>query len=344
MNNPFGTQTQAAYDLWTLTQAIEKADPSKKYIGFLDRKFPGLFNFNAITTLTFGIEQIDRTLKLLTSQPRGGPAPKMSSDKRKVRDFRTYHYPVEDVLKPEELQGVRAFGSEGAPIAESYVYNSKLAKMRNALDLTIEWLKMGAINGIVKDGDNSDMVSLFTEFGITEKVIDFDLDDTATNVNAKCREVVNYMEDSLRGDSMSGIGVLCSRTFYDALIGHPKVEEAFKYFSTTQELSRDHSKEFTFGGLTFVPHGGSVTDSGGNARKFVADNYARAFPLGGTQTFLEVYAPGDFMETVNTPGLRYYAKEEIMEFNRGKKLHAQTNPFMMCAQPELLVKIGMNID
>ena len=139
-------------------------------------------------------------------------------------------------------------------------------------------------------------------------------------------------------DVYTGILGLCSRTFYDAFIGHPNVREAYKYFSTTQQLSADVSKNFTFAGVTFIPFNANTTSPDGTVRKFVTDHSVHFIPQGTQNTFVEVNAPADFMETVNTPGLPFYAKQEPMKYNRGIEVHTQMNYLPFCARPELLIR------
>ena len=54
-------------------------------------------------------------------------------------------------------------------------------------------------------------------------------------------------------------------------------------------------------------------------------------------------APGDFIETVNTRGIKIYAKQERMKFDKGIELHTQSNVLYMCTRPAALVR-GVKID
>jgi len=54
---------------------------------------------------------------------------------------------------------------------------------------------------------------------------------------------------------------------------------------------------------------------------------------------MQVNAPADFNETVNTPGLPLYAKLAPRKFERGWDIHTQSNPLPLCRRPEVLVKV-----
>lgn len=49
------------------------------------------------------------------------------------------------------------------------------------------------------------------------------------------------------------------------------------------------------------------------------------YPLGVAELFIEAYAPADWIETVNTTALRRYAKQEMLDFNRGVMIETQQN-------------------
>lgn len=336
--NPF---TATGYDLISMTMAINKVPDAQRVIGITERL--GIFRSNPISTTTFSVEELNGILNLLQSQPRGGPVPKNTTAKRKLRNFAVPHFPLEDVIRPEEVQNVRAFGSENMAETVASVMARKLAEMRRKHDITREWLRLNALKGIVLDADASEIYDFFTEFGLTQQSQSFELDQAGTDVNEECRTALRYIRTNLKGDTMSGAYCLCSPEFYDALIVHSSVKDAFKYFNTQQgqNLSADVSGRFTFAGITFEPIESSTTDPDGTERKFIAANEAMLFPLGTTSTFQEVIAPADFMETANTMGLPFYAKQEPMKFNRGTEVHTQMNVLPMCTRPEVLLRLTL---
>lgn len=339
MNNIF---SGGGFDLIALTAAINRVPDAARYIGLTERY--NIFRPAPITSTAFSVEEYNGVLNLILSQPRGGPAAKNVSGKRKLRNFAVPHYPLEDIIKPDEIQNVRAFGSESQAETLANVFAKKLSEMRRKHDLTREWLRFQALKGILVDGDTSTIYNYYTEFGISQNIVDLDLDVSSSDINGLCRDVLNTIEDNLKGDMMDGVVAFCSRDFYKDFINHANVKAAFQYYSTAQQLSGDFRKQFEFAGITWVPVGASTTDPAGTARKFIEDGYAYAVPLGTLETFQEVIAPADFVETVNTPGLPFYAKQEPMKFGRGVEVHTQMNILPIVTRPECLVKIGKNID
>ncbi len=328
--NPFAND---AFEMAALTAAINKIPNNFGRVEQL-----GLMPQEGVRTRTVLIEEMSGVLNLLPTQPVGSPGTLGTNGKRKVRSFVVPHIPHDDVVHPEEVQGIRAFGSESEMEALSDLLARKLQTMRNKHAITLEHLRMGALKGVVLDADGSTLYDLYAEFGIVAKEINFALTTKDTEVLLKCLEVKRHIEDNLRGEFMTGIYCLTSPGFFDALTTHPKVKEAYSRWQQGQLLFTDNRTNFTFGGITFEEYRGQATDAAGTLRKFIADDEAHFFPLGTSTTFRTYFAPADFNETANTIGLPLYAKQEPRKFGRGTDLHTQSNPLPICLRPEVLVK------
>ena len=285
------------------------------------------------------VEEMHGILNLLPTLPPGSPGTVGTQGKRKVRSFIIPHIPHDDVVLPEEVQGIRAFGSENQTEAIAGVMARKLETMRNKHAITLEHLRMGALKGQILDADGSVIYDLFTEFNVTQSAINFQLGTATTKVKIKCNEVLRTIEKNLLGEVANGVRVLCSTQFFDALTSHDNVEKAFAFYQQGAALVDDTRSGFRFGGLVFEEYVGFATDAAGVIRKFIPDNEALAFPEGTMDTFATYFAPADFNETVNTLGQELYAKQEPRKFDRGTDLHTQINPLPMCHRPGVLLKL-----
>ena len=288
------------------------------------------------------IEERNGVLNLLPTLPVGSPGTVGVRGKRKMRSFVVPHIPHDDVVAPEEVQGIRAFGSETELETVAGVLAQHLETMRNKHAITLEHLRMGALKGEILDADGSSIYDLFGEFNITPKSINFALATDGTNVRQKCIDVLAHIEGNLRGEFMTSVRCLCSPEFFEKLTGHPKVEKAYENFQQGVMLRDDVRAGFTFGGITFEEYRGQATDGNGDSRRFIAAGEAHAFPVGTVDTFATYFAPADFNETVNTLGQPVYAKQEPRKFERGTDLHTQSNPLPMCHRPGVLVKLSMS--
>ena len=90
----------------------------------------------------------------------------------------------DDVVLPEEVQGLRAFGSETETESIANVVARHLETMRNKHAITLEHLRMGALKGKILDADGSELVDLFDEFDITAQSVSFEF-STARGCSAR---------------------------------------------------------------------------------------------------------------------------------------------------------------
>ena len=91
-----------------------------------------------------------------------------------------------------------------------------------------------------------------------------------------------------------------------------------------------------FGGIVFERYRGNV-----GGVPYVPEDRAFAVPEGVPDLFITRFAPGDYMETVNTNGLPYYASQEIMKHSKGVEMEAQSNPINLCTRPHAVVELRM---
>jgi len=212
-------------------------------------------------------------------------------------------------------------------------------------DITLEYLRMGALKGIVVDGDGSTvLVNLFTAFNVTQKVINIAFGTTTTDIQGAVTGIKRYFDDTLHGETMDSIIVLCSGGYWDALISHPKVVAAYTYYMNQNSPLRDDLRVdgFTFMGVTFVEYRGVASlPSGCGVVKFIPDNEAIAFPLGTQDMFKTYFAPAGFNETVNTLGLPKYAKQEERRMGQGWDIWTESNPLPIVTRPDLIVRLTL---
>ena len=202
-----------------------------------------------------------------------------------MRSFTIPWIPHDDAITPQDIQGVRGFGMSDAADPLATVMERKLTRMRVKHAQTREYMEVNALRGIVKDGAGVTLYDYFSEFGLAQQAVDFVLGTATTNVQAKVREVLRKIETELKGETMTGVLAFVSPEFFDKLIGHAKVEDAYKYFSSTgaQPLREDTRRRFPFAGIVFEEYNATVTlstgvdrDAGaGRRRHRLSDGHAR---------------------------------------------------------------------
>jgi hypothetical protein len=300
-----------------------------------------LFPYEGIATRDVSLDLYEGKLHLLDFQPVGSPSQFGERDGEKMLSFRIPFIPLDDIVLPGEVQGVRELGTNQLRTLQSLALR-KLRGMRNKHDITHEFLRAGAITGKIYRPNGVLLYDLFAQFGVTQKVIAFALGTATTEVLDKAMQVSRHIEANMGGDTIAGIVGLCGATFFTKLITHPKVKDEYQRWNQGNFPGKDYRRRFEYGGLVFEEYVGKATDNRGNERVFVGDAECQFFPVGSADTFRQYGAPGDFIETANTIGERVYAKTAPMEMNRGIKMHTQSSPLPLCMRPQALVKATTN--
>ena len=333
MINPFDA---GGYTLAEMTTAINILPNIYTRLGEM-----GLFRFEGVTQRSVIIEQAEGVLNLLPTVPLGGPATVANRDTRSMRSFTVPWIPHDDVVTPQDIQGVRGFGVADAADPLATVMERKLTRMRAKHAQTREYMEVNALRGIVKDGAGTTLYNYFTEFGLAQLSVDFVLGTAGTNVQGKVRDVLRKVETELKGETMTGVLALVSPEFFDKLISHAKVEDAYKYYSSTgaQPLREDTRRRFPFAGMIFEEYNATVTLSTGSTETLVPAGEGLAFPMGTMDTFVTYGAPANLIETVNTMGLPIYARQ--IARNDGSAIDVKTEASILPInkRPRLAVKI-----
>ncbi len=327
--------TSNAFSMVSLTDAINKMPYVPGKIGRL-----GLFREQGVPTTSILIEEKEGSLTLVETTARGAPAIQNTHNKRKARSLTVPHVALEDTILADEVQNLRAFGSENTLAGVQQVVNDRLSEMATKLDATLEHLRIGAIKGQILDADGSTVLyDLFTEFGVSQHAeIDFDLDNatpTAGAVKKKCHKVKRKIEDELGATPYEHIHCLCGSAFFDDLTTHPEVTEAYNRYLDGLFLRQGQARgSFEYAGIVFEEYRGKV-----GTVEFTGANKAYFFPVGVPGLFRQYNAPADFVETVNTIGLPRYAKQAVdAQFARWVTLHVQSNPLPICTRPRVLIR------
>jgi hypothetical protein len=90
---------------------------------------------------------------------------------------------------------------------------------------------------------------------------------------------------------------------------------------------------FPFGGILWTNYRGYV-----GATPMVETDMAYLYPTGVPDLFKTVYAPADYIETVNTMGKPRYVKQYTMPNDKGINLDVQMNALNICTKPLVLMR------
>jgi hypothetical protein len=291
-----------------------------------------------VPTTTIMIEEQSGTLTLINPSARGGPGVSVAKDKRKARNLNVPHIQIDDAVYADEVQNVRAFGQESQVQTVQGIVDYRMQGHTSLkIDPTLEYQRMGAVRGIILNPDGTTLYNLFTEFNVSQPAeVAFDLSNAVNGaVRKSCTGVVRTIANALGAIPFSGVYAFCSDTFWDDLISNAEVRATYLNTVAASELRSGVAFErFNFGGITFENYRGALTGS----TQFVLTDKAHFFPIGSPGLWKTVYAPADYVETVNTIGLPRYAKQFPMPNDKGIQLEVQSNPLSYCVRPNTLVQ------
>ena len=331
--------TNDAFSVVSLTDMINRAP-------YLPGRAGTVIDWNeqGVTQLSVLVEEFGNELRLVNPTPRGGPGETMEKPGRTMRALVIPHYEIDDSVYADEVQGIRAFGSETILETVQGKVQQRLnmaAQLR--LDPTLEYHRVGALRGIIVNRDGSVLYNLFNEFGITQpETIAFDFDNvTGTGRIRRLGDQANRaVMRRLGGVGYSGLYAFVGDDFWDALVNHIEVRETYLGQAEASDLRNGTVYSvFNYGGITWENYRGGIGGvDGAEHTPFIPPNEAQFFPTGVPGLFRTVYGPADYIETVNTVGLPRYAKQFRMPNDKGIYLETQMNALSYCTRPTALVR------
>lgn len=327
-------QTPDLYTAAELTEAVNK-------LPLMPMRMRPLFRQLGVQTTAVGIDFLNGRLVLVSNQDRRDPAQQMHGrgSKRSTKFLSAAHLPLADVVKPDDIQDVRGFGTT-EPISKEYVINNKMTDLKNSVAMTTEFHRLGAVQGIVYDADGTTVLhNLFEVFGATQKKMELVFPSNATKMNPVLKTILDakrHAEQKLGGTPTQRFEAIVGSDFYDMLTGHELVRKPFEDWQARQQDFGDNDfrrRGFTYGGVTWIESSEIVGD-----RQLVEPTKAHMYPV-GIGVFVQYNAPANWSETVNTIGNEFYARMEPVRMGRGYDLEVQANPLAICTYPEALVEL-----
>lgn len=328
-----------AFSLFNMTQAIEKMPFIPTFLGGL-----GIFDEGeGVETNVVGIEQRGMTLQLIPTSQRGTEPPMGKTDKRQLRNFSIPRIAKGDQLFAAEIQGIRAFGTESELETVAQKVVQKQRKLLTEHALTMEYHRLGAIQGILLDSDGSTLYNYFTEFSITPPTeVDLDLDNASptTPLNVKLAQLKRAAIRALGASYVPGITRflwLCGDTFFDQFTNHPEVRQTYLNWQAAEGL-RDAKVFSTFRYGEMEWHNYQGTDD--NSTVAIPTTKAKLVVLGVPGLYRRYNGPGETFETVNTIGRPIYSmlvRDE--KRNMWVQPEIYSYPLHICTRPEVLLSL-----
>ena len=333
----FDVFNQDIFSAISMSRAVDKMP----FVPGLLGSIPGLIEYEPVRTKAIWIEERANGISILQTSPRGSAPSQVGGDKRKARAFNTVRIAQASRVEAEELQNIRAFGSDSELKQLMVELGRRQMKIKQNFDLTWENLRMGMVKGVVTDADGSTIYDWGAEFGQVQPAeIDFDLDNASPASGAlkkKCNAVVRSITKGLQGVGVAQrVVAIVGDAFWDDLATHPEVERTYANWEAAVALRGDLAKPwstpFRFGNIDWINYRG--TDDGTTLT--VGADKARFFPV-GAGIFRWAMSPGEGFDFANTLGQDVYSR---IVLDKDRQWWADVEmygyPLPVCTMPQAL--------
>lgn len=318
---------EAQYGVRPLTEAINNLPVTPTTI-----RESGLFVPDYLTTTYVDVESQGNQLTLVQSAPRGTPGKPVSSKRDGKKTFQTVHLPKDDVVRADDVQNVRTFGSDNTATAVNDKVNDKMAGMKGDIEYTREHLQLGALQGKLLDADGTVLYDFNKEFGITRPSLALGLGSDTTKAGAVLDKFLRERKKALAGDTFKGWMIYASPEWLEAFMYHKSMYDLYARFSDSAKVyTGDNSSTdvaFRYRNVDIIEY-----DYQFDSAVDIKAGEALLAPVGTKKTLKEYFAPADMNATVNTKALPYYASREKLLHDKGWSLHAQSNTLPINLRP-----------
>lgn len=300
----------------------------------------GIFRSESVSQHSITIESTAGTLAVIGDKVRGERNNVNKDDNRNLRSFPIPHFPLDDYITPQDVQGKRAYFSADNAETKDAVLARKLARIRMNHAITMESARAFALTtGAIYAPNGTVAANYYTDFGVTRKEVDFVLGTATTDLLAKSEEGIAHIQDNiLSGQVVTGVVVICSPEFFAKLIAHATVKEAYKYYTSTQEPLRNRLgqglyRRFVHGSVTYIEYRGSY-----NGTRLIPAGDAYMIPQGTEDMFISYFSPANKFSHVNTLGEEAYAFTYVGATDEAITIQTESNALHLVRRPQAVVR------
>lgn len=304
----------------------------------------GIFQEESVAEHVVTFEKITKDGALIVDRVRGDRNNVNKDYAREIHTFAVPHFPLSDYISPSDIQGKRAYGNANDAESLAAVRTRKMERIARDHNWTLEAARAQAlVLGTAYAPNSTVSQDWYSEFGKTATTVDFAFSTSTTDVVSRVETVIASIQDNGGMISLSGIVVLCSPTWFAALIGHASTKTAYQYYTSTQEPLRQRlapggsatamHREFNYAGVRFI----EMRDAF-NGTQLIPTNTAIAVPT-GTDYFKTYFSPANRFFLTNTLGMRQYFFETPSLDGTEIKIDTESNFINALLRPELVIRI-----
>lgn len=325
---------QDAFSAISLTEAVRRTQTIPGLIGSLN-----LFTPIRVRSRKVAVEQKAQTLRIIQSSEVGAPRTRRGQDKRSITDLRVRRIEESDTITAEELQGIRAFGSETELKQLMTEIAERQQNIVDDLSATVERQRLSCIDGILLDADDSVIYNYYTTFGFNQpSEIAFNWAARTSVKQFIASNVIRPMVRAMGGMAPPGMRIvaLCGDDFFDLMQENAEYRARYLNNNDASKLLEDTVWQAVDAwGVTWINYRG--TDD--NSAVAIGSTKVKFLPVGVRGLFQEAFAPAPTFDQVNTLGQEWYSRV-LPDMKRGEfaDIEMESHRLPICTRPETLLR------
>ena len=333
-------------DSFKTTDFTGAINEEENHFGFVNGQ--GLFESTGTTEKAIVFDKNTHNITLLPQVNRGSH----SQTTGKERAVETFSLPLTyfkhlDTLTAEDILSWRAPGTtDKETVARAAA--EKTTDMRLLGDQMKEYLKLQALKGIFKTPDGTVVADMFTEFGVTQESVNFELNNSATDVNTKISELKRLVKAGLKSSTMTGVDVYLDENSFDMLTSHPSMRSYYNFDGASRVLREEMAQYMQWGvmevfehkGVRFFCYNPTFNLPQGGTEDFLATKSGIAIPRGARGLFRGYNGPTNKLSQIGAPGQEMYLRTYLDPRDDYVEFELEMSNLYFPTQPKALVAIA----
>ncbi|AGH32200.1 hypothetical protein VPHG_00134 [Vibrio phage 11895-B1] len=297
-----------------------------------------------LTTTSVEMERVTLGEDEMEAHARGADRAFAGDDSAQIETFRIPFFPLDKVSTPEEVDGFREWGTEGAPASIDKLVQRRIARIqRSHAKLRRDAFYTALIeNKVHAKRNGADITALAKNFStVWSKPRNTEtLDLTSSTVDPFSQfELARQNVIEKAGDDADAyeMVVVVNSKQYTQIVTNQFVEAAYDSYASEQEPLRQrlngnrNNRIFRHKGVVVLE------DISGK----IADNKCFAFPMGIPDFWVQCFSPANTIQHVNTVAEESYLfmKEEP----RATIIESETSMAVILTRPELITDFTVTV-
>ncbi len=315
----------------------------------------GLFRSVGTSQESVIFEKEYRTSSLIPqTSRRGKPHTKGQDRQSEMFSLALPYFSTSEYITPSDIQGQRKIGTPDSAQDLASAIAVKMEDMRVNIDQTKEYMKLQAVKGITVDPDGNTIADMFSEFGLTRSdfQVNWTLSDASFDVDQAVRNLKRALAKNAKtGGRIGGFTVLCSTEFFDALISHPRIREAYAQYqvaNNNSDVIRGNLQEykdwgvvdtFMHKGVTFVTYDCDFNLPDGSNEVGIEANKAHVMVEGVRDLYRAYHGPSNTLSGANQVGQELFMYQWTDPKDKFIEMEAEMSPLYVCMKPQLCVEL-----